>query len=133
MPCGVLTFTGLSPAVMSVHLYRVNLDHFPCTPEESDEMAREYFPLSAIPYDEMFDDDKVWLPLILKKPFSADCDLRGTFHFEGDCVSDYYLTWNDTLEKALFHGLHSGPGRLSPKEFNEGESMRKGTKPRRHS
>ena len=32
MPCGVLTFTGLSPATMVVQLYRVNLDLFPCTP-----------------------------------------------------------------------------------------------------
>lgn len=123
MACGVLTFTGLSPATMVVHLYRVNLDLFPwTTPQKSDEMSPEFFPLAAIPSDEMFDDDKLWLPLILSKPFSADCDLRGTFHFEGDSVSNYYLSWNDTLEKALFHGLHSGNGRLSPKEFNEGEN-----------
>ena len=65
-----------------------------------------------------FDDDKLWLPLVISKPFSADCDLRGTFHFVGDKVSHYVLGWNDSLEKKLFHALHSGVGRLSPKEVS---------------
>lgn len=34
-------------------------------PKESEEMKPEWFEISQIPYDKMFQDDKYWLPLIL--------------------------------------------------------------------
>ena len=33
---------------------------------ESDEMKPEWFDINNIPYDNMFPDDKYWLPLILE-------------------------------------------------------------------
>ena len=54
MPAGVLTFTGLSPYTMIIHLFRVNLDALSiCRPERTEEMVPEFFDISAIPYDEM--------------------------------------------------------------------------------
>ncbi len=35
------------------------------TPQESEEMAPEWVPLDAIPYDNMWADDPYWLPRIL--------------------------------------------------------------------
>ena len=35
-------------------------------PKESEEMAPKWFLLNEIPYDKMWDDDKLWLPHILK-------------------------------------------------------------------
>ena len=35
-------------------------------PEESEEMMPKWFDLKDIPYNEMWDDDRIWLPLILK-------------------------------------------------------------------
>ncbi|GMH93710.1 hypothetical protein TrST_g6091 [Triparma strigata] len=116
---GTLTFTGLAPKQMIVHLYRVNLDNFPFKVVLSDEMDPTWFPITSIPFSLMFDDDKFWLPKLLSKAWSADCALEGNFHFDGDFVSNYILTHNDNLEKKLFHELHRGGGRLSLKEYNE--------------
>jgi len=35
-------------------------------PEETEEMKPEWFDIDKIPYDNMFPDDKYWLPLILE-------------------------------------------------------------------
>ena len=41
-------------------------------PEESDEMIPFWFKMDSIPYDQMFPDDKHWLPLVLEgKKFNA--------------------------------------------------------------
>lgn len=34
-------------------------------PEETEEMAPEWFPLDAVPYDHMWQDDRYWLPSVL--------------------------------------------------------------------
>ena len=35
-------------------------------PAESEEMMPKWFALDEIPYDKMWDDDKIWLPRVLK-------------------------------------------------------------------
>ncbi len=35
------------------------------TPKETEEMIPKWFNIANIPYDEMFPDDRYWLPLIL--------------------------------------------------------------------
>lgn len=47
-----------------LHLYIVY--EWEGDPTESDEMKPEWFDIKDIPYDNMFPDDKYWLPLILK-------------------------------------------------------------------
>jgi len=35
-------------------------------PKETEEMAPKWFKVSEIPYDQMWQDDKLWLPLVLE-------------------------------------------------------------------
>jgi mutator protein MutT len=68
-----------NPWHMHVHAYI-------CTtwsgePAESEEMAPQWFQLAGIPYDDMWSDDIVWLPLVLR-----DKLLRCTFHLDANEV-----------------------------------------------
>lgn len=48
-------------------------------PIETDEAKPQWTPLSAIPYEEMWQDDPHWLPLLLSRK-----KFRGYFLFDGD-------------------------------------------------
>ena len=48
-------------------------------PAESDEIAPEWFPVTALPFDRMWDDGKQWLPRVL-----AGERLRATFSYAPD-------------------------------------------------
>lgn len=55
-------------------------------PAETEEGAPLWVPVGAIPYREMWEDDELWLPLVLaRQPF------RGRFVFEGDTMLDHEL------------------------------------------
>lgn len=62
-------------------------------PQETEEMKAVWFNNSALPYQEMWADDKYWMPLFLQgKKF------RGRFLFdEKDQVVDYNLRMVDRL------------------------------------
>ncbi len=47
-----------------VHLFLVK--NWEGEPQESEEMMPKWFKFQEIPYDQMWDDDKHWLPHILK-------------------------------------------------------------------
>jgi 8-oxo-dGTP diphosphatase len=49
-------------------------------PAETDEIRPEWFPLSALPYDRMWQDASHWLPRVL-----AGERLRAVFSYAGDC------------------------------------------------
>jgi mutator protein MutT len=51
-------------ASLTFHLYIAT--EWDKEPEETDEMKPEWFDIDKIPYDNMFPDDKYWLPLILE-------------------------------------------------------------------
>ncbi len=56
------------------------------TPGETDEAIPLWTPLNAIPYEEMWADDRFWFPLLLNRtPFS------GRFLFDGDSMLGYEL------------------------------------------
>jgi 8-oxo-dGTP diphosphatase len=56
------------------------------TPTETDEATPHWFHKDALPYDEMWADDRLWLPLLLAgKRFS------GRFIFAGDTMLDHAL------------------------------------------
>jgi len=49
---------------MQTHTYLCN--QWEGEPIETDEMAPRWFPISTIPYDQMWPDDRYWLPLVLR-------------------------------------------------------------------
>ena len=56
------------------------------TPVETDEAVPLWVDLDAIPYDRMWEDDRLWLPLLLEgRRFS------GYWIFDGDRMLDYRL------------------------------------------
>ena len=69
--------TTAKPWHMHVHAYLC--DRWEGEPHESEEMAPRWFTLADIPYDDMWQDDIVWLPLVLRGK-----KLTGTFIFDTD-------------------------------------------------
>lgn len=67
-----------------VDVYRTSA--FSGTPVETDEAVPMWFEVGAIPFDEMWEDDRYWLPLLLEgRRFS------GYWIFDGDRMLDYRL------------------------------------------
>ena len=68
-----------------VHLFLAR--NWEGNPEESEEMAPKWFSLDKIPYDQMWEDDKLWLPGILKGE-----KLEAYFIFEeGEKIKNYNI------------------------------------------
>jgi ADP-ribose pyrophosphatase YjhB (NUDIX family) len=61
-------------------------------PTESEEMAPRWFPISAIPFQEMWDGDNLWLPRLL-----VGEKLSAAFLFEGETIKEYEMTAVDSL------------------------------------
>ena len=47
-----------------VHLYKIQ--NYNWAPAETEEIKPEWFDLENIPYDQMWEDDYIWLPRVLK-------------------------------------------------------------------
>jgi 8-oxo-dGTP diphosphatase len=59
-------------------------------PQETDEAEPLWTPLDALPFDQMWADDRFWFPHLLSgQPF------RGRFLFDGDDLLGYELILND--------------------------------------
>ncbi|MBL7160504.1 MAG: 8-oxo-dGTP diphosphatase [Candidatus Aenigmarchaeota archaeon] len=73
-PAGLLNFIEEKGKAFLVHIFVA--DKFSGEPRESLEGKLKWFPKNQIPYDEMWENDSIWLPKILKnQPF------RGNFLF----------------------------------------------------
>jgi 8-oxo-dGTP diphosphatase len=57
---------------------------FSGTATETDEAIPLWTRLDAIPYDEMWADDRYWLPLLIRGD-----SFRGSFDFNGETLCDY--------------------------------------------
>ena len=53
-------------------------------PVETDEAVPHWFPIDSLPYERMWADDRVWMPLML-----AGQRFDGRFLFDGDTMLDY--------------------------------------------
>lgn len=63
----------------SIHGYVFRADDCDGDPQETDEADPRWTPIDAIPYDRMWADDALWMPLLLAgRPFV------GRFLFDGD-------------------------------------------------
>jgi 8-oxo-dGTP diphosphatase len=82
--CGELSFQFVDGYSIHVHVFRAA----ECEGEvaETEEAIPLWTPLEAIPYDEMWADDRIWIPMMLEgRPFN------GRFIFDGDEMLDHAL------------------------------------------
>jgi len=82
--CGENRFQFVDGYSIHVQIYRASdCDREPQSTDEADPL---WVPLGAIPYDEMWADDRLWLPLVIaRRRFS------GRFIFDGDRMLDHAL------------------------------------------
>jgi 8-oxo-dGTP diphosphatase len=70
----------------SIHVAVFRATRFAGVPTETDEAAPLWFELARLPYDEMWQDDPLWLPCVIDgRPFS------GRFVFDGDVMLDHAI------------------------------------------
>ncbi len=70
----------------SIHVFAFTAEGFEGRPTETDEAIPLWTPLARIPYHEMWEDNRIWLPLMLQGiPFS------GRYVFEDDVMLDHAL------------------------------------------
>ena len=81
---GDLRFQFVDGYSLHVHVFRSDSFHGELV--ETPEAIPLWTPLDAVPYDEMWADDRLWLPhLIVGRPFA------GRFIFDGDEMVDHHL------------------------------------------
>ena len=85
---GELSFQFVQGLSIHVHVFRA--DDYEGEPVETDEAAPLWCPLDEIPYDRMWVDDRMWLPLML-----ANKHFQGRFIFDGDDLVDHDLEVRD--------------------------------------
>ena len=71
---------------LSIHVWIYRTFDFEGEPTEGNEARPMWVPLDEIPYERMWEDDVIWLPLMLQgKQF------HGRWIFDGDRMLDYEL------------------------------------------
>jgi 8-oxo-dGTP diphosphatase len=75
--CGELSFQFLDG--LSLHGYVFTASDCEGEPRETEEATPLWTPIGKIPYDEMWADDRLWVPLML-----AGTRFEGRFLFDGD-------------------------------------------------
>lgn len=74
-----------NPEILEVHVFRAN--DFAGEPKESEEMKPQWFNVGEVPLDEMWPDDKYWLPVFL-----AGKKFKGRFLFgKNDVVLEHQV------------------------------------------
>lgn len=82
--CGQHAFQFVDGLSLHVHVFKAGA--FRGRPVETDEATPIWFGLDEIPYDEMWEDDRFWLPLVIdERPFF------GRWLFDDDRLVDYRL------------------------------------------
>jgi 8-oxo-dGTP diphosphatase len=82
--CGELAFQFTDGYALLVHVFAA--EGYEGEPRETDEAVPLWSPLAAMPYDEMWADDRLWFPLLL-----AGTPFRGRFLFDGDDMLGHEL------------------------------------------
>lgn len=80
-----------------MYIYVYLCDEWERDPEETEEMAPQWFKIEDIPYSEMWEDDAYWLPQVL----SGD-KVTGMFTFDkGDNLISHRVVVQETLPNEL--------------------------------
>lgn len=74
----------------SIHVHVFTAGDCRGEPRETDEAIPLWTDLERIPYEEMWADDRVWLPSML-----AGKAFAGRFIFDGDAMLDYTIDFRD--------------------------------------
>lgn len=79
---------------LTIHVWVYMTHDFEGKPTESDEAKPMWVPLDEIPYERMWEDDAIWLPVMLRgEKFS------GRWIFDGDRMLDYELLMEKDRER----------------------------------
>lgn len=71
--------------LLETHLFRI--DDYKWEPQETEEMRPQWFETNALPFDDMWPDDRYWYPYLL-----AGQKFRGQFLFgENDAIIEYVV------------------------------------------
>ena len=70
----------------SIHVWVYRTSDFEGTPTESREAKPLWVPLDEIPYEQMWEDDAIWLPMMIRGE-----RFEGRWIFDGDRIVDYEL------------------------------------------
>ncbi len=81
---GELRFQFIDGYSIHVHAYRAS--DFEGTPTETPEAIPIWVDEDRVPYDEMWEDDRIWLPLLI-----AGTRFDARFIFDGDVMLDHVL------------------------------------------
>lgn len=88
--CGRLRFQFTDGYSIDVQVFIA--EQFDGTPEETEEAIPLWFDIDAIPYDDMWADDRVWLPRVL-----AGDSVDGRFLFTEDTLIDHQVAFTRGL------------------------------------
>jgi 8-oxo-dGTP diphosphatase len=81
---GALSFQFVDGLSLHVTVFRA--DNCVGEPQETPEAIPLWTPVDKIPYDQMWRDDPLWLPLVLERTL-----FRGRFLFDGDTMLDHCI------------------------------------------
>ncbi|MEM6994007.1 MAG: NUDIX domain-containing protein [Myxococcota bacterium] len=87
-PSGLLRFQFVDGYSLHVHVFRA--DAWEGEPRETDEAVPMWLSTAALPFDEMWADDRLWVPHVLSRRH-----FDGRFIFEGDTMLDHALSVED--------------------------------------
>lgn len=88
---GTLSFQFTDGYKLFAHVFTA--EEFTGTPRETDEAVPIWFSRDALPFDEMWSDDALWLPHVL-----AGEAIEGRFVFDGELMLDHELKVRALLE-----------------------------------
>jgi 8-oxo-dGTP diphosphatase len=77
----------------SIHVWVYRTRDFEGTPTESREAEPLWTPLGQIPFDEMWEDDKYWLPMLVRGE-----RFQTRWIFDGDNMIDYAIEMDGKIE-----------------------------------
>lgn len=70
----------------SIHVWVYRTEDYTGTPAESAEARPLWVAVDEIPYEQMWEDDRLWLPMLLRGE-----RFQGRWIFDGDTMLDYEL------------------------------------------